>query len=195
MSRRLNAPYEDELSEDESVLVYEGHDTPKTKTIGDPKTVDQPRYTASGTPTENGKFADWVDKQNSGTVLQATFRVYEKMRQGIWTDRGLYCLEDYDYVLQLGRRVFKFTLRQASFDSNDQDVSTHAPLTNSRQIPSNIKQEVYKRDGGRCVICGTTDQLHFDHELPFSRGGTSVLAENVRILCARHNLKKSDRIE
>lgn len=195
MSRRPNAPYDDELSPDESVLIYQGHDIPRTNLIRDPKTVDQPRYSASGRPTENGKFADWIDKQKSGTVSQATFRVYEKMRQGIWTDRGIYSLEDYDYVLESGRRVFKFTLQQATFDSRDHDVSEDVYLSANRQIPSSIKQEVYKRDRGRCVICGSIDQLHFDHDLPFSRGGTSVIADNVRILCARHNLKKSNRIE
>jgi hypothetical protein len=31
--------------------------------------------------------------------------------------------------------------------------------------------------------------------LPYSKGGTSIAAENVQLLCARHNLEKSDRIE
>ena len=64
-----------------------------------------------------------------------------------------------------------------------------------RAIPSWVKQVVYKRDGGKCVICGEKDQLHFDHELPFSKGGTGLSPENVRILCARHNLSKGAKIE
>ena len=47
---------------------------------------------------------------------------------------------------------------------------------------------------GRCVQCGSTDNLHFDHILPFSKGGTSLKAENIQLLCARYNLKKSDKI-
>jgi len=31
-------------------------------------------------------------------------------------------------------------------------------------------------------------------DIPFSRGGSSIVAENVRLLCARHNLSKSDKI-
>ncbi|MCB0750248.1 MAG: HNH endonuclease, partial [Ignavibacteriae bacterium] len=46
-----------------------------------------------------------------------------------------------------------------------------------------------------CVLCGSTDELHFDHDLPYSKGGTSISVNNVRILCARHNLAKSDKIE
>jgi 5-methylcytosine-specific restriction endonuclease McrA len=64
-----------------------------------------------------------------------------------------------------------------------------------RGIPSVIKQEVYKRDRGQCVICGARDNLHFDHDLPFSVGGSSLTAKNVRLLCARHNLEKSDKIQ
>jgi 5-methylcytosine-specific restriction endonuclease McrA len=58
-----------------------------------------------------------------------------------------------------------------------------------------VKQAVYKRDRGRCVLCGASDQLHFDHDYPYSKGGTSATPDNVRILCARHNLEKSAKIE
>jgi 5-methylcytosine-specific restriction endonuclease McrA len=48
---------------------------------------------------------------------------------------------------------------------------------------------------GCWVICRAKDNLHFDHDLPYSKGGTSRPATNIRLLCARHNLAKSDRIE
>jgi 5-methylcytosine-specific restriction endonuclease McrA len=54
---------------------------------------------------------------------------------------------------------------------------------------------VWRRDGGKCVICGASDELHFDHIVPYSKGGTSLVAENIQLLCARHNLQKRDRIE
>jgi len=41
---------------------------------------------------------------------------------------------------------------------------------------------------------GAEDELHFDHIIPHAKGGTSVTAENVRLLCARHNLQKSANI-
>jgi N-acetylneuraminic acid mutarotase len=67
--------------------------------------------------------------------------------------------------------------------------------THTRLIPSEIKKEVWKQDGGRCVICGKTKNLHFGHDLPFSKGGTSISARNVRLLCMKHNLQKSGKIE
>ncbi len=36
--------------------------------------------------------------------------------------------------------------------------------------------------------------LHFDHDIPFSKGGSSLTTANVRLLCAKHNLEKSDKI-
>ena len=195
MSRRHNAPYADALSPDEAVLIYEGHDVPRTRNFTEPKAVAQPRFTASGNLTENGRFAAWVDDSKNGIVPPAIFRVYEKMQPGIWTDRGLYLLVDYTHRSQSGRRVFKCRLEQADLDSSAPHESMDANLKPSRQIPSWVKQFVYKRDKGVCVICRAVDQLHFDHDFPFGRGGTSILPENVRILCARHNLAKSAKIE
>ena len=54
MSRRANAPYSDELSPDESILTYEGHDVPKTARTPVPKNVDQSRYSSNGNLTETG---------------------------------------------------------------------------------------------------------------------------------------------
>jgi len=195
MSRRPNAPYADDLSSDEKVLVYEGHDVGRSNSTPDPKAINQPRLNTNGRPTENGKFASSVDSVKAGESSPAIFRVYEKMRDGIWTDRGLYLLKDYDYPVVSGRRVFKFRLEQAPLDSGGFHESAPTDLKTSRQIPSRVKQIVYKRDKGKCVICGATDQLHFDHDLPFAKGGASIVPENVRILCARHNLSKSANIE
>jgi 5-methylcytosine-specific restriction endonuclease McrA len=36
--------------------------------------------------------------------------------------------------------------------------------------------------------------LHLDHYIPFSKGGSSLTAANVRLLCAKHNLERSDKI-
>jgi len=68
-------------------------------------------------------------------------------------------------------------------------------LEHNRLIPSEVKKEVWKRDKGQCVLCGETENLHFDHDLPFSKGGTSLTTKNIRLLCIKHNLQKSGKIE
>ena len=92
----------------------------------------------------------------------------------------------------------KFRLEAIEADEGDlpsEDVTITHEVPRNRVIPSHIKQEVWKRDNGRCVLCGSADELHFDHVLPFSRGGTSLTASNVQLLCVRHNLQKSAKIE
>ena len=61
----------------------------------------------------------------------------------------------------------------------------------NRRIPSEIKNEVHKRDSGRCVICGSNVNLEFDHDIPFSKGGSNTV-DNVQLLCKRCNRRKSD---
>jgi 5-methylcytosine-specific restriction endonuclease McrA len=68
-------------------------------------------------------------------------------------------------------------------------------ILHNRLIPPHVKLDVWKRDQGKCVVCGSAENLHFDHILPFSKGGTSLLAENIQILCAKHNLKKHNNLE
>jgi 5-methylcytosine-specific restriction endonuclease McrA len=68
-------------------------------------------------------------------------------------------------------------------------------LEQNRVIPTAVKRAVWKRDRRRCVTCGSTDNLHFDDVIPYSLGGSSLVAENIQLLCARHNLAKHDRIE
>ncbi len=63
----------------------------------------------------------------------------------------------------------------------------------TRHIPDEVKREVWDRDGGRCVKCGKSDYLEFDHIIPHARGGSNSV-NNVQILCRRCNLLKSDRI-
>jgi 5-methylcytosine-specific restriction endonuclease McrA len=43
-------------------------------------------------------------------------------------------------------------------------------------------------------MCGATTGLHFDHDIPYSKGGASITADNVQLLCAQHNLEKHDKI-
>jgi len=63
----------------------------------------------------------------------------------------------------------------------------------SRHIPDSVKREVWIRDERRCVLCGATDYLEFDHIIPFSKGGSNS-AKNIQLLCRRCNLQKRDRI-
>ena len=60
-------------------------------------------------------------------------------------------------------------------------------------IPQHVRHEVWRRDGGQCVDCGSRERLEFDHIVPLSRGGSNT-ARNIELRCENCNRAKSDRI-
>jgi 5-methylcytosine-specific restriction endonuclease McrA len=70
---------------------------------------------------------------------------------------------------------------------------------NERYISPQVRQAVWKRDGGRCTYVGTRhrrcearSRLEFDHILTIARGGLSTV-ENLRLRCRRHNQLEAER--
>ncbi len=61
----------------------------------------------------------------------------------------------------------------------------------SRYIPVATKKVVFARDGGMCQCCGGSQSLEYDHIMPFSCGGTSVVS-NIQLLCLKCNRSKSN---
>lgn len=60
-------------------------------------------------------------------------------------------------------------------------------------ISRQVQREVWQRDGGKCVECGSRERLCFDHIVPFSRGGGNSI-RNIQLMCERCNLSKGSRI-
>ncbi len=104
----------------------------------------------------------------------------EKIRSGIWVYNGLFRLVDAWQELSNARKVFKFKLELVD-DINVKNLKSRE-IEHSHIIPASVKLEVWKRDKGRCVICASKDNLHFDHIIPYSKGGSSLVAENIQIL-------------
>lgn len=194
MSVRPGAPYEDRVEDEGKTLIYEGHDIPKSPDVPDPKVVDQPLLTGNGSPTQNGLFYRAAEAFRNGEALPERVRVYEKVKQGIWVYAGLFHLLDAWQEPSGPRSVCKFKLALIDGAEPDDETPTRGSLEHNRLIPTSVKLEVWKRDKGRCVECGASDNLHFDHIIPFSRGGSSLTAHNIQLLCARHNLEKRDRL-
>jgi 5-methylcytosine-specific restriction endonuclease McrA len=129
----------------------------------------------------------------SGENLPERVKVYEKLQTGIWAYNGVFHLLDAWVEQSECRKVFKFRLVLASNQNVEQDDI--ANIEHTRMIPSAIKAEIWKRDKGKCAVCVSNTNLHFDHIIPFSKGGSSLVSENIQLLCARHNLSKRAKIE
>jgi len=194
MSQRSNAPYKDKVYPDGFSIEYEGHDVLKRSYGHNPKNDAQPEKLPSGKLTQNGLFIESIRKYKDGKAKPKPVKVYEKIMNGVWSLKGFFDLIDYKVVHDENRNVFRFLLRLSEKQFAN-DAARNIQLNHSRLIPTEVKKEVWKRDSGKCVLCGSTSNLHFDHELPFSKGGTSLTAKNVRLLCMRHNLGKSAKIE
>jgi hypothetical protein len=74
-------------------------------------------------------------------------------------------------------------------------LKDHPPKSpHSRYIPLPVRRATLARSGGRCEFvdrmtgrrCANRFGLHFDHRIPFAKGGPATAA-NIRQLCPNHN--------
>ena len=82
-------------------------------------------------------------------------------------------------------------------DNNEQATVTEKAL--SRHIPAAVKEKVLHRDNYQCSYvspsgtkCSCRRNLEIDHIVPFALGGSSDF-NNLRVLCASHNLHAARR--
>jgi hypothetical protein len=143
----------------------------------------------------NGLFFQAAQEYKNGRADAELVKVYEKIREGIWVYNGVFNLIDAWQEASGVRNVFKFKLELSSHTESQAAPFGMGEIDHDRVIPSSVKLEVWKRDKGRCVQCGSQINLHFDHIIPFSKGGSSLVQENIQLLCAKHNLAKHDHIE
>ena len=84
---------------------------------------------------------------------------------------------------------FPISIRETPQEPHKEESHTYT----RQSIPTAVKREVWRRDGGRCQECGSRERLEYDHEIPVSKGGSNT-ARNIRILCEKCNRKKHNKI-
>jgi hypothetical protein len=60
-------------------------------------------------------------------------------------------------------------------------------------IPERVRHEVWRRDQGRCVDCGSRERLEYDHIIAVVRGGSNT-ARNIELRCERCNRRKGAKV-
>jgi 5-methylcytosine-specific restriction endonuclease McrA len=105
-----------------------------------------------------------------------------------WDDDGLGADDIKALVHQRERRLQqKVQTARSLMHADETGRPTRIP------IPSDLRRAVFERDGGRCVECGSNFDLQYDHLLPVALGGATTL-ENLQLLCADCNRRKSDTL-
>jgi hypothetical protein len=165
MSIRPGAPYADRIEDEGKTLIYEGHDIASKRNGPNPKSIDQPYKNPLGSRTQNGLFFEAAMAFKKGKREPESVKVYEKIRSGIWTYNGIFQLIDAWNEISNARKVFKFKLILVE-EFDYEGKREMGDIEHTRLIPTSVKLEVWKRDRGRCVICGSTGNLHFDHIIP-----------------------------
>jgi len=106
-----------------------------------------------------------------------------------WENEGYAALEVQALILKRLRDKEKKLKRAKSLMEQDEAISS----ARREKIPEDVKIFVWRRDEGKCVRCGSKENLEFDHIIPISKGGSNT-ARNIQLLCERCNREKGESI-
>jgi hypothetical protein len=102
-------------------------------------------------------------------------------------------LMEIEYMLDVLEIIIEPSYIPAN-NRKDEDDDQVEDTSCDRYISSVVKREVWRRDQGKCVQCGSQERLEYDHVIPVAQGGSNT-ARNIQLLCERCNRQKGARIE
>jgi hypothetical protein len=118
----------------------------------------------------HGPVVDWVEKEYiklGGTKPRDTWRAIRKLYQ-----EGT--------LIKVGKGIYRYD-------------PSHIQKVELFDFPPEIKEEIFKRDNYKCVVCGRGREdgveICADHKRPKHLGGGNTL-DNGQTLCTEHNLLK-----
>ncbi|MBA7496257.1 hypothetical protein ES702_06856 [subsurface metagenome] len=124
-------------------------------------------------PKEDLKHGPVVDY-----VEERYFKLYGKKPRDTW--RGIRRLHQEGLLIKVNKGVYRY----------DPDYIQHKELY---EFPPEIKEQIFRRDGFRCVVCGRGREdgveIHADHMKPLDKDGTNTV-DNGQTLCSEHNFLK-----
>jgi hypothetical protein len=136
-------------------------------------------FAGKGVPqslVESYKWANLAGAQGNEAAQQFRDTLAEKMSSG--------------EIAQAQRRA----IAESANYSTSPEFSNSIRQPNRQAIPSEVRREVWRRDGGKCVKCGSRENLEYDHIIPVVKGGSNT-ARNIELLCEVCNRSKRDCIQ
>jgi hypothetical protein len=111
-----------------------------------------------------------------------------------WDSEGLDADDVQALVLQRDRKKQAILERARADGYREASGEPGADARPRREpIPESVRHEVWRRDQGRCVDCGSRERLEFDHIVPVSQGGSNT-ARNLELRCEPCNRRKGATI-
>lgn len=80
-------------------------------------------------------------------------------------------------------------LKSKYYSESSQEIKFNRP-----RISEEVRIAVWRRDEGKCVRCGSRENLEYDHIIPISQGGSNTV-RNIELLCEKCNRTKSNNIQ
>lgn len=120
----------------------------------------------------HGPVVDWVEEQY--------LKIYGKKPRDTW--RQIRKFHQEGKLIKVKKGVYRY-------DPN------HVNEVELFDFPADIKEEIFRRDSYKCVVCGRGKkdgvELCADHIKPKDKGGDNSV-ENGQTLCMEHNLIKKN---
>lgn len=73
------------------------------------------------------------------------------------------------------------------------EITARNGLGRREAISAAVRREVWQRDGGRCVDCGSRERLEYDHIIAVANGGSNT-ARNLELRCEKCNRSKGAKV-
>ena len=158
--------------------------------------------------------SDIYDSPAMASLSDKAFRLYVSL----WALRARYADEaldldvDYSYIRAVARGVGAglrhieeleveqlihmaggdprhYVLKSGSGGSCQPIIKLRLRPQGRAAIPTRIRDQVFSRDGGACLLCQSTESLSLDHVIPWSHGGSDSV-DNLRLLCRSCNSRR-----
>lgn len=150
----------------------------------DAKTI--PLFEKSLLKMEKRLFDSMIKKPKLDFIISVKI-IYQRMNKEIVNrKKGTFGLEQICNILdQIENKIGNFYC--------DKEVWEAICRVERGKVKNELRFKIYKRDGNRCLMCGSTDNLEIDHIIPISKGGKSTF-DNLQTLCKECNLRKANHL-
>lgn len=123
------------------------------------------------------------------SFVDAAFRPTNKKRGEVFRSKLVYPFN----TLRKNEPFLRAIQFFAEGEKPEKIENTSDKSKRSRRISQSVMDKVWRRDEGKCVRCGSNENLEFDHIIPHSKGGANTY-RNLQLLCEICNRAKSDKI-